>query len=388
MNILTVSDNPISFSGVSQQIKLIIDNFSKNNKVISLSLDKTKPIQVSENWGIAYIGKSEKERQENILSTLREEKFDYVIFMTDPRQFIWVMPIEYELKKLCSNLVYYHVWDNKPNPNFNKGFYDIFDHIACISKLTFNCMREMGYKNISYVPHTLPVEFQKLENSVRFSNDFTILWDSRNQLRKSPSVAIEAFSMFHKKHPDSFLVMKTDPILAEGCDVQYLFNHYGLKPKTDCILIGDQLSLVDMNVIYNACDVVLNTSLAEGFGLSALAALKTGKLLIAPQIGGLQDQVDNNVGYAIKPDFTYKMSNIAAPFINYDFIKPETYVKFLEQAYYLSPEKKSKKNNCAIEKFNEKFSNESFNNNWNNIIKEQYEDRKLLFENFVNTEII
>ena len=273
---------------------------------------------------------------------------------------------------------------------FNQSFYDIFDHIACISQLTFKNMKQLGYKNISYVPHTAPDEIFKLpvEQVKRFSPRFTVLWDSRNMFRKAPACAIEAFSIFHKNHPESFLVMKTDPILAEGCDVQYLMNYFGLKPMEDCILIGEQLSPEHMNAIYNASDVVLSTSLAEGFGLSALTALKTGTPVIAPKIGGLQDQVDGNVGFAVTPDFTFNFATTAAPLMDYHFVNPRTYAKFLEHVFYFSKERKEKFSNNCIEKYNKNFSKDIFNNNWNNIIKREYVPRNLNFKNYVNVEVI
>ena len=111
MNIVTISDNPLSTSGVAQQMKMIIENFEPENKIISLSINEVYPTQVTKNWGILYGGKNEKDKQRILLEVLREEKIDYVLFMTDPRFFTWIMPIEYELKNLCPNLIYYHVWD-------------------------------------------------------------------------------------------------------------------------------------------------------------------------------------------------------------------------------------------------------------------------------------
>ena len=118
MNIITVSDNPLTTSGVAQQMQLLIRNFveDKENKIISLTLDPCEPMPIIENWMVAYLGKTNKEKQESLLSTLKEAKNDYVIFMTDPRHFMWLSEIEYEMKKYSSNLIYYHVWDSTPAP--------------------------------------------------------------------------------------------------------------------------------------------------------------------------------------------------------------------------------------------------------------------------------
>ena len=59
--------------------------------------------------------------------------------MTDPRFYGWLWEIENEIRANIP-MVYYHVWDNFPAPEFNPHFIRSTDQIVCISKVTqMNC---------------------------------------------------------------------------------------------------------------------------------------------------------------------------------------------------------------------------------------------------------
>jgi hypothetical protein len=55
-----------------------------------------------------------------IRSIIRNEKPDILWFMTDPRFWGWLWMIEHEIRALVP-MVYYHVWDNYPPPQFNRN---------------------------------------------------------------------------------------------------------------------------------------------------------------------------------------------------------------------------------------------------------------------------
>ena len=72
--------------------------------------------------------------QDMIRSVLRTERPDMLWFMTDPRFWGWLWAIDNEVRAHIP-MVYYHVWDNKPYPDYNKKFYESNDFIATISNL-------------------------------------------------------------------------------------------------------------------------------------------------------------------------------------------------------------------------------------------------------------
>jgi len=80
-------------------------------------------------------------------------------------------------------------------------------------------------------------------------------------------------------------------------------SEYGLQKN--CFFLND-ISQKDLNYFYNACDVYLQPSSEEGFCLSALEALGTGKRVLGSSSGAL-------------PDFANKIG--AMTIVNFDNIK-------------------------------------------------------------------
>ena len=86
-----------------------------------------------------------------ILRQLLEiEKPDAILHFTDPHYWYWLYEAEHEVRQHVP-MIYYHVWDNVPNPIWNAKFYASCDAIFTISKLTYgvvvNSINESIYKN-------------------------------------------------------------------------------------------------------------------------------------------------------------------------------------------------------------------------------------------------
>ena len=134
-----------------------------------------------------------------VRSILRTERPDILWFMTDPRFFPWLWQIEQEIRPLVP-MVYYHVWDNKPYPMFNKRFYDSNDFIATISKVTDDIVANVSPTvGREYLPHAVnanvfkPMSVSEIESFRRsFLNipegqtDDRVMffWNNRNARRK------------------------------------------------------------------------------------------------------------------------------------------------------------------------------------------------------------
>jgi len=142
IKVLTISDHPLSPSGVGTQTKYFIVEMLKTGKFQFVSLagaikhENYNPVQMEEfkdDWIIYPI--DGYGNQEHIRSAIRTHKPDILWFMTDPRFFPWLWEIENEIRSLLP-MVYYHVWDNYPYPSFNKSWYESTDVVCTISKLT------------------------------------------------------------------------------------------------------------------------------------------------------------------------------------------------------------------------------------------------------------
>ena len=130
IKILTLSDHPLSPSGVGTQTRYMIEGLLKTGKYQFISFggairhESHEPIATEEygdDWVIYPVdGYGEAD---HVRSIITNEKPDVLWFMTDPRFWGWLWMIENEIRPHVP-MVYYHVWDNYPYPTFNKKYYD------------------------------------------------------------------------------------------------------------------------------------------------------------------------------------------------------------------------------------------------------------------------
>ena len=168
--ILVLSDHPLVPSGVGIQTKYLIEGLLNTEKYKFVCLGGAlkhpdmRPQHVhpekygDQNWLIHPVqGHGDK----NILrSFLDNERPDAVLLVTDPRFFVWVWEMEDEIRSVCP-ILYWHVWDNDPSPDYNNNFYNSTDAIGCISLKTFGILQDLKYKNRKYIPHALPQDLFK-----------------------------------------------------------------------------------------------------------------------------------------------------------------------------------------------------------------------------------
>lgn len=123
-------------------------------------------------------------------------------------------------------------------------------------------------------------------NEEDFVNSFIVLNANRNQPRKRIDVTMKGFSQFAKDKPANvklYLHMGVDDM---GWNIVNLAERYGIDDRL--IISSDSPvmpSVTDarMNEIYNACDVGINTSVGEGWGLISFEHAATGAAQIVPR---------------------------------------------------------------------------------------------------------
>ena len=92
------------------------------------------------------------------------EKPDAILHFTDPRFWGWLYAMEHEVRQ-TTPLLFYHIWDDLPDPKYNRDYYESCDWIGCISKQTYGITKRVyGWNKepqwntakdwqVSYVPH-------------------------------------------------------------------------------------------------------------------------------------------------------------------------------------------------------------------------------------------
>lgn len=103
-----------------------------------------------------------------------------------------------------------------------------------------------------------------------FENAFIVLNANRNLPKKRMDVTIEGFALFAKGKPANVKLFLHTQLQAQGWNVQLLARRYGVMDRLILSTANDDAPDVSsdrLNLIYNACDVGVNTSINEGWGL-------------------------------------------------------------------------------------------------------------------------
>ncbi len=363
IKVLTLSDHPLSPSGVGTQTRYMIEGLLRTGNYQFFSLagaikhQDYKPIKTEEFgddwtiWPTDGYG-----TQEMVRSLLRAEKPDVVWLMTDPRFYGWLWEIEDEIRPLVP-MVYYHVWDNKPYPRFNEPAYSSNDVIVSISKVTNDVVSNVAPEvDLRHIPHAVDYDiYKKLSDESVDSfrseflsdseNKFTIFWNNRNARRKQSGSLIFWFNQFLKKvGPDKArLIMHTDPYDVHGQNLEAILGYLGLT-NGEVMFSREKLPPDQLAKLYNACDVTINVADAEGFGLSTLESLACETPIIVTMTGGLQEQVTNGeewFGIGLEPASKAIIGSQEIPWIYEDRVSEEDVVAALEEMYNKTPEERA-----------------------------------------------
>lgn len=114
---------------------------------------------------------------------------------------------------------------------------------------------------------------------------FIILNANRNQPRKRIDATIEGFSRFAEDKPDSVKLYLHMGLKDHGWHIVKIAGMYGILNR---LLLSTQdeeppeFSQEELNEVYNACQVGLNTAVGEGWGLVSFEHAATGAAQVVP----------------------------------------------------------------------------------------------------------
>ena len=212
-----------------------------------------------------------------------------------------------------------------------------FDAIIAFTPYWAETARKLGIKQSipMYVfPHGFdeklyyPIPTKLARMYFNYDQDaFMVLQLNRNQPRKQIDITIIAWCLFvkqyylsnvkgqkgdyktnkHTKRPIKLIIATQmvgywdlEDIIYNECkflDIPYEY----VRDTVTSISTPQQLSDREINLLYNACDVGINSCDNEGFGLCTAENLGVGKPQIAPSIGGLQEFMTETNSTPIQP---------------------------------------------------------------------------------------
>ena len=396
IKIFTLSDHPLTPSGVGTQTRYIIEGMLRTGKYQFISFgglikhEDYRPIKTEEfgdDWII--IPTDGYGTQEAVRAMLWSEKPDIVWFMTDPRFWGWLWQIEEEIRHNVP-MVYYHVWDNYPYPTYNKPNYDSNDFIATISKVTDDIVANVSPDvDRQYVPHAVNLDiFKPLEDDfleqLRADNfkenkdKFIVFWNNRNARRKMGATLILWFKDFLDRvgHDKAVLLMHTNPRDQAGSNLEALIEDIGLN-NGQVLFSREKLHPENLATMYNMVDCTINISDAEGFGLGTLESLSCGTPIIVNMTGGLQEQVTDGedwFGVGLEPTSKTIVGSQEVPFIYEDRLSKEPVVDALYRLYMMSNEQRKELGLKGRKHVEKNYNFDNFIKTWDEIFTKVHEE--------------
>ena len=399
--ILLLGDHPMAPSGVGTQLKYVCEALLRTGRYQFVCLggavkhENYDPQNITaEEWDdgdFRVFPVDGYGTVDMIRGLLWTEKPDVLMFMTDPRFYGWLWQIENEVRPLVP-MVYYHVWDNYPFPQYNKKWYDSTDVIASISKVTHDIVNNVSPDTENhYVPHAVRADiFKKLpkddvlgfkiENMGEAARDKMIFfWNNRNARRKqSGSLALWFSEFAGEVGPENVcLIMHTDPKDPHGQDLEAILHDHNYNDGR-VLLSRNKVPPNYLSMMYNVADVTVNISDAEGFGLGTLESLSCGTPIIVTMTGGLQEQVTDGkewFGIGIEPASTSTIGSQEVPYIYEDRISKEDFKAALHKMYNMTPEEREELGAKGAAHVNKNYNFEDFEKKWIELMDKVVKER-------------
>ena len=395
-----LSDHALSTSGVGCQSRYLIDGLLKKGCWsvrqfgAAMKHDNDDVVVVNQDFVIKPIAGFGN--RDMLIQTLAAEKPDVLLLFTDPRFFIYIWEMHDEVEKVCP-IAYWHVWDNRPAPKFNRVLYEATDLVNCHSYLTYEMVNELIPKKANFIPHALPQDLffpipEQAAKDLRCQiigpdrqDHFVTFWVNRNARRKRPADVLDAWSKFMTKlkadgKKDATLLLHTDPLDNEGPNLLVCAERLGI---IDSVVFSNQrVEFERMNILHNISDCNLNIAYAEGFGLATLEAMQVGKPIIALKTGGLTRQVvdhrdGSENGIALPVEMQSLVGSQMVPYIYEDYVSTDTVADALYEMYLWGPEKRKTVGTKAREYGLSEFNLETTVNRWHETLWDLCENWKI-----------
>uniref|UniRef100_A0A6C0AJJ2 Glycosyl transferase family 1 domain-containing protein n=1 Tax=viral metagenome TaxID=1070528 RepID=A0A6C0AJJ2_9ZZZZ len=162
-----------------------------------------------------------------------------------------------------------------------------------------------------------PVQRTALRKNVGLPPEGIVFLNAnRNSQRKRQDLTIMGFVELLRRHPGKplwlLMVTSVDPQKGAYYDIQRIFADQLQRAGLDVNVYGKRMAVVDtappntlndegMNQIYNMCDIGINTSDGEGFGLCQLEHLYTGAPQVVTDVGSYRSFLPTTVAAYVRP---------------------------------------------------------------------------------------
>ena len=201
-------------------------------------------------------------------------------------------------------------------------------------------------------------------------DSFIVLNANRNQPRKRIDLTLEGFSRFSHGKPPGVRLFLHMGCKDMGWDLVKLARRYGIEERL--IISGPEqgglpgISDVELNTVYNACDVGLNTSGGEGWGLTSFEHAATGKPQIVPRHSACEE-LWKDAGYLLE---TPVRETQPVSLVDLHFTRPRIVAEALERLYRSPGLREDLGRKCFAMATREEYSWDTIARRWRRLFEE------------------
>jgi len=165
-----------------------------------------------------------------------------------------------------------------------------------------------------------------------YNDSFITLCANRNQPRKRIDISMKAFKLFSDNKPENVKLYLHMGIVDSHINIEKMSRRLGIDKRlivTNMQSGVQHVPIEKLNVIYNATDVGLNTSVGEGFSLTNIEHAVTGAPQVVAGHSALRE-LYSDCGLVVPTSTDYVLDNIMTT--GY-LVTPEDVAERLEALY-------------------------------------------------------
>ncbi len=305
---------------------------------------------------------------QRVLDLLMSGAFDILFSIYDPANMSELGPqiakvkeiLKKEKKKVFKWILYFPI-ESYVREHWVEDAISIADYPVSYTKFGTKEILKVWKKplKIDVIPHGIdPAEFFPMpEKEIKEAKDkifnglakgkYLVTNINRNQLRKDYPTTLKVFKKFKEKVPNALLYLHGRP-QDFGGDFTVMANDLGLKLQEDYIFpynMGEEgFPAAFMNMIYNVSDMIISTSLGEGWGLETAEAFATKKPFVGPDNTAFTEICADGRGTLAKLSGNFKNFGPSLANLYFETVDVDDMAKKMEEIQFAGSDKWLQKN--------------------------------------------
>jgi D-inositol-3-phosphate glycosyltransferase len=337
----------------------------------------------------AAIGGNSPFGERRLVDLVRREKYDLIYILQD----VWVIArylkalkeISKEIK-LPKIVVYFPVDADFHDPSWYEDF-DLVSKAVVYTRFAREVVKKaVPHLEVDIIPHGVDhkkfypifssreeakkVLFKGFEDRITPPEEsFIVLNANRNQPRKRLDITMEGFAKFAKDKPPGVKLYMHCGVVDASMDIVKLAARFEISERLIISSVTRGIMSVPderLNLIYNACDVGINTSVGEGWGLTNVEHAMTGAAQIVPNHSACRE-LFWDCGYLIPVSLPYTLDHTMTVG---GLVSSDSVAAVLEAAYS-NPSQRERLAFRALNKFgNPEYTWENISARWKAVFEE------------------